>query len=200
MLEVCEKELSHLTPWEDNPRVNDHAVDSVARSIDTFGFNVPILCDQNFTIIAGHTRWKAAKKLSLATVPVIVLKMTDVERQAFALADNKTAEIADWDFPKLREILNELSSEDMNLQDLGFGESELVALLSDEEEPDWTEFDNRLAALENHSFALLPIKVPREAKRPIQEALRARAVEIGIDEKDKAVLAGRVIRKLLGVY
>jgi hypothetical protein len=83
---------------------------------------------------------------------------------------------------------------------LGFGESELVALLSDEEEPDWTEFDNRLAALEKHSFALLPIKVPREAKRPIQEALRARAVEIGIDEKDKAVLAGRVIRKLLGVY
>jgi ParB/RepB/Spo0J family partition protein len=81
MLQVREVELSQLKPWEDNPRLNDQAVAAVARSIRTFGFNVPILCDQNLTIIAGHTRWKAAKELDLKAVPVIVLEMTDAQRR-----------------------------------------------------------------------------------------------------------------------
>ena len=131
MLQVREVELSQLTPWEDNPRLNDQAVDTVARSIRAFGFNVPILCDRNLIIIAGHTRWKAARELGLETVPTIVLEMTDSERRAFSVADNKTAEIADWDFPKLREILDELSSEDVDLEDIGFNEEELRRLLKD---------------------------------------------------------------------
>jgi ParB/RepB/Spo0J family partition protein len=102
MLQVQEIEIEKLHPWEDNPRLNDHAVDAVAESIRSFGFNVPILCDQNLLIIAGHTRWKAAQKLGLEKVPVILVEMTDAKRRAFAVADNKTAEIADWDFPKLR--------------------------------------------------------------------------------------------------
>jgi site-specific DNA-methyltransferase (adenine-specific) len=125
MLQVREVELSELRPWEDNPRLNDQAVSTVAQSIRTFGFSVPILCDQNLTIIAGHTRWKAAKELNLKAVPVIVLELTGAQRRAFSLADNKTAEIADWDFPKLREVLTELSSEDVDLGDLGFSDEEL---------------------------------------------------------------------------
>jgi len=73
MLTVQEIETSALEPWEKNPRLNDHAVDAVAKSVETFGFNVPILCDENMKIIAGHTRWKAAKKLDMQYVPVIVL-------------------------------------------------------------------------------------------------------------------------------
>jgi ParB/RepB/Spo0J family partition protein len=102
MLQVQEIEIEKLHPWEDNPRLNDHAVDAVAESIRSFGFNVPILCDQNLLIIAGHTRWKAAQKLGLEKVPVLLVEMTDAKRRAFAVADNKTAEIADWEFPKLR--------------------------------------------------------------------------------------------------
>jgi site-specific DNA-methyltransferase (adenine-specific) len=131
MLQVREVELSRLKPWESNPRINDLVVDSVVRSIRAFGFNVPILCDQNLTIIAGHTRWKAAKELGLKAVPVIVLKMSDTQRQAFSIADNKTAEIANWDFPKLREILEELSSEDIALENLGFSDEELRRFLGD---------------------------------------------------------------------
>jgi len=94
MLEVQDVELSLLKPWEDNPRINDEAVDAVAKSIKSFGFNVPILCDQELTIIAGHTRWKAAKKIGMKSVPVIVLAITEDQRKAFAVADNKTAELA----------------------------------------------------------------------------------------------------------
>jgi len=120
--------VSKLKPWDDNPRLNDHAVEAVARSIRRFGFNVPILCDKGRNIIAGHARWKAAVKLGMAAVPVIVLPMTESQRKAFAVADNKTAEIADWDFPKLREVLEELQGEDVDLADLGYSDAELRQL------------------------------------------------------------------------
>jgi DNA modification methylase len=77
------------------------------------------------TIIAGHTRWKAAQKLGLEKVPVIMIEMTDAKRRAFAVADNKTAEIADWDFPKLREVLEELRSEDIDIKSMGFSDEEI---------------------------------------------------------------------------
>jgi DNA modification methylase len=129
MLAVKEINIENLHPWEDNPRLNDHAVDAVAESIRSFGFNAPILCDQNMTIIAGHTRWKAAHKLSMEKVPVIVIEMNDAQRRAFAIADNKTAEIADWDFPKLREILEKLRTEDIEIRGLGFSDEEIRRLI-----------------------------------------------------------------------
>jgi DNA modification methylase len=128
-MQVVEADVDALKPWEDNPRINDHAVGPVAESIRTFGFNVPILCDQNMNIIAGHTRLKAAQQLGLEKVPVIVLDMTEKQRRAFSIADNKTAEIADWDFPKLRDLLDELRSEDFDLNSLGFSDTDLRRML-----------------------------------------------------------------------
>jgi DNA modification methylase len=160
VLQIQEVELIKLHPWEDNPRLNDHAVNAVAQSIRSFGFKVPILCDQNLTIIAGHTRWKAAKKLGMNTVPVIMIEMTDAQRRAFAVADNKTAEIADWDFPKLKEVLEELRSEDIDIKSLGFSDEEIRRLILDEDDDENVipEIDNTavvtkpgdLFALGNH--------------------------------------------------
>jgi DNA modification methylase len=138
MLQVQEVELGKLIPWESNPRLNEHAVDTVAESIRSFGFNVPILCDQNSIIIAGHTRWKAAQKLGLDKVPVIVVEMTDAKRRAFAVADNKTAEIAGWDFPKLKEVLEELRAEDIDIQSLGFSDEEMRRFIFDENDDENT--------------------------------------------------------------
>ena len=133
MLQVQQIPIERLNPWEDNPRENDHAVTAVAKSIQKFGFNVPILCDQNMTIVAGHTRWKAAKTLALEVVPVIVVEMTDAQRRAFAVADNKLAELAKWDFPKLRDVLESLRSEDIEFESMGFSTEEMRRLLLDEE-------------------------------------------------------------------
>ncbi|SHL39792.1 DNA modification methylase [Desulfatibacillum alkenivorans DSM 16219] len=130
-MEIREKLLDELKPWEDNPRINDHAVESVARSIKSFGFNVPILCDEQMVVIAGHTRLKAAKVLGLSKAPVIILKMNEQQRRAFSIADNRTAEIADWNTDKLRDILDELRGEDVDLQDLGFSESDLRNIFQD---------------------------------------------------------------------
>lgn len=103
------------------------------RALMPLASNVPILCDQNMTIVAGHTRWKAAKKLGLEKAPVIQLQLTEEQRKAFSIADNKTAEIADWDFPKLREVLDELRSEDIDLHNLGFSDEDLRRILLTEE-------------------------------------------------------------------
>ena len=139
--------LDKLSLWGDNPRINDHAVDAVMKSISSFGFNVPVLCDQKLTVIAGHTRWKAAKKMGLAKIPVIVIEMTDNQRRAFAVADNKTAAIADWDFPKLREVLEELRSEEVDLESLGFSNEELRRFILDEgdDEDSLPEFEKQPA-------------------------------------------------------
>lgn len=133
MLEVKEIDIATLRPWEDNPRRNDHAVEAVAESIRSFGFNVPIICDQNLVIVAGHTRLKAAQKLGLLKVPVIIVEMDDAKRRAFAVADNKTAELADWDFPKLKEVLEELRTEDIEIKSLGFSDEEIRRLLRDDD-------------------------------------------------------------------
>jgi len=118
-----------LKPWEKNPRINDHAVEAVSKSIAEFGFNSPILCDENYRILAGHTRWKAAKKMGLETVPVIALTLSETQKNAFSIADNKTAEIATWDLPELSSLLEDLKIEEFNLDVLGFDTSELDNLL-----------------------------------------------------------------------
>ena len=114
---------SELIPYENNPRFNDAAVDQVAESIKAFGFRSPIIVDRKMVVIAGHTRLKAAEKLGLKEVPVIVASdMTDQQAKAYRLADNKTAEAAMWDFDMLDFELDGIA--DFDMADFGFrGES-----------------------------------------------------------------------------
>lgn len=106
---IKQMDTEKLKPYENNPRINDKAVDAVAKSIENFGFKVPIVIDKNNVIVAGHTRLKAAQKLHLAQVPCIVADdLTPEQVRAFRLADNKVGELAEWDFAKLEQELNEL--------------------------------------------------------------------------------------------
>lgn len=101
-MQIIEKNIKDLIPYEKNPRRNDEAVKYVAASIKQFGFKVPIVIDTNNVIVAGHTRYKASKKLKLETVPCIIADdLTDQQIKAYRLADNKVAEHAEWDFDLL---------------------------------------------------------------------------------------------------
>ena len=96
-MDIVNRRLAEIHPYENNPRFNDEAVDAVAASIQEFGFKVPIVLDSEGVIVAGHTRWKAALKLQLETVPCVVADdLTPEQIKAFRLADNKVAEIAYW--------------------------------------------------------------------------------------------------------
>ena len=199
MLKVQQIELSALKPWEDNPRINDEAVDAVVKSIETFGFNVPILCDQQFTIIAGHTRWKAAKKIGMKSVPAITIELSEAQRKAFAVADNKTGEIAGWDYPVLRKVLEELKCKKIDLPSLGYFQGELQALLTQQKEFDWKAFEERFKTKLTSMYVLLPVKVSVEMKEIFKRAINEFANEHEIKEKDPAKAAGQVLGLLLGV-
>lgn len=122
--EITQRKCTELIPYENNPRENDKAVDAVAASIREFGFNVPIVIDKDDIIVAGHTRLKAAEKLGLEDVPTIkVSDLTDEEVRAFRLADNKTAELAGWDFDLLSEELKGIT--ELNMAAFGFDQSEV---------------------------------------------------------------------------
>lgn len=100
--EVLIKDIADIKPYENNPRKNDKAVEAVANSIKEFGFKNPIIIDSENVIIAGHTRYKAAKRLRLKTVPVIIANdLTPEQVKAFRIADNRVSEIATWDFDLL---------------------------------------------------------------------------------------------------
>ena len=115
-MRIKNKKLTELTPYAHNPRINDAAVEAVANSIREFGFLVPVVVDKNNTIVAGHTRLKAAQALGLATVPTIDAgHLTAKQIKAFRLADNKTAELAEWDFDKLKAELESLPDFDMSM-------------------------------------------------------------------------------------
>ena len=119
-MKIVDKKVGELIPYENNPRKNDKAVPAVAKSIQEFGFKVPIVIDKNNIIVNGHTRLKAAKKLGLETVPCIVADdLTPEQVRAFRLADNKVGEIATWDDDKLEEELTELTGI-IDMQDFGF--------------------------------------------------------------------------------
>ena len=134
--QIVYKRVDELVPYENNPRNNKKAVDKVAKSIEKFGFKVPIVGDENNVIVAGHTRLLASKQLGLESVPVIVAKeLTDEQIKAFRLADNKTSEFAEWNEDLLIQELSEIESIDMSIFGFDDIENELEEELENDETP-----------------------------------------------------------------
>ena len=118
-MQIIDKKIGEIKPYEKNPRKNDNAVDAVASSISQFGFKNPIVIDGNNVIICGHTRYKAAQKLGLDVVPCVVASdLTDEQIKAYRLADNKVSELAEWDIDLLGEELDGIF--DIDMSDFGF--------------------------------------------------------------------------------
>jgi len=128
------RKIDDIRPYERNPRLNDKAVDAVAESLREFGFRQPIVVDTDGVIIVGHTRWKAAKKLGLAKVPVhVATDLSPEQIKAYRIADNRTGEIAEWDMEILPIELNDLREGGFDMIVLAFDEEELGKLLSSAE-------------------------------------------------------------------
>lgn len=139
---IKEIKITELKPYENNPRMNDGAVDKVANSIREFGFKVPIIIDKNNVIVAGHTRLKAAEILGLDKVPCIVADdLNEDQIKAFRLADNKVAEFAIWDFDKLGVELAQLE-DSFDMSEFGF--EDLDEPTDDELEIGTSENDDKI--------------------------------------------------------
>lgn len=120
-MEVLNLKIDEIKPYENNPRNNMDAVDATANSIKEFGWQQPIVVDKDMVIIAGHTRYLAAKKLGCDTVPVVVASnLSDEQVRAYRLADNKTGELAEWNTKLLDDELQDIL--DIDMTDFGFDE------------------------------------------------------------------------------
>jgi DNA modification methylase len=129
-MQIEMRKLSDIRPYENNPRVNDQAVEAVVRSIKEFGFRQPIVVDEQSTIVVGHTRFKAAQKLGLEMVPVhVATGLTAAQLKAYRLADNQCATLSAWDQDKLVVELVELKNLDFDLDLTGFSADDLVRLM-----------------------------------------------------------------------
>ena len=133
-LEVTYVATTDLIPYANNPRTHsDQQVAQVAASIQEFGFNNPILIDEHKSIIAGHGRLAAAQKLNMNTVPTILLEgLSEAQRKAYVIADNKLTENSRWDFDLLSLEIEQLKDLDFDVALLGFSEVELDGISSEE--------------------------------------------------------------------
>ena len=136
-LEIVMKKVADITPYDKNPRRNERTALKLKKSIDEFGFKNPIILDENDVIVSGHARLKAAMMLGMEEVPCIYASgLTEDEIRAFRIADNKTAEIAGWDYDKLCEEMNSLFKIDFDLDLTGFNEAEQFYYGSPEATPE----------------------------------------------------------------
>ncbi len=120
-IKIVMRDPHELIPYVNNPRHNEAAVEAVARSLRAFGFKVPIVIDKHDVIVAGDTRQKAALREELPLVPCIVADdLTPEQIMAYRLADNKVAELAEWDYKKLELELDALAALDIDMSMLGF--------------------------------------------------------------------------------
>lgn len=111
-MNILQLPLSEVHPYKNNPRKNDKAVDAVAESIKQYGFLVPLVISKEHEIITGHTRYRAAKKLGLASVPCILAdELTPEQVKAFRLVDNKVGELAEWDVELLPLELADIAAD-----------------------------------------------------------------------------------------
>lgn len=154
-MKLIELSIDEIIPYENNPRKNDNAVDKVAESIKEFGFKVPIIIDKDNIIIAGHTRYKAAKKLDIKKVPVIITEdLTEEQVKAFRIMDNKSSEFATWDYEALLVEMESLKLEDYNLELTGFDFNEIEGIMDkynpkDIEEDSDFNIEEQLESIEN---------------------------------------------------
>lgn len=137
-MEVLNLKIDEIKPYENNPRNNLDAVDATANSIKEFGWRQPIVVDKDKVIVAGHTRYYAAKKLGYDVVPVVdASDLSDEQVRAYRLADNKTGELAEWDFKLLDDELQ-------NILDIDMGDFGFELDISEDEEVKEDDFDEEV--------------------------------------------------------
>ena len=192
-MEIKEIEIDKIIPYINNPRKNLN-IDKVASSIKEFGFQQPIVIDKDFTIIVGHTRFEAAKKLGITKVPVQIADLSETQARAYRIADNRLNQDASWDTKLLNIEFNDLLSKDYNLDSLGFTTDELDTLfLKSSEDADIGLNENIEEDLDLTQDTVSDVKMIQlffnaENESKFREAINKISKENNIDNISDAVL------------
>jgi ParB-like chromosome segregation protein Spo0J len=192
-MDIQEIEINKIIPYINNPRKNLN-IDKVASSIKEFGFQQPIVVDKTNTIIVGHTRFEAAKKLGITKVPVQIADLSETQARAYRIADNRLNQDASWDTKLLNLEFNDLLSKDYNLDGLGFTTDELDSLfLKSSEDADIGLNENIEEDLDLTQETLSDVKMIQlffnaENETKFRDAINKISKENNIDNISDAVL------------
>ncbi len=132
-MKIQQIDIDKIIPYINNPRKNLNS-DKVASSIKEFGFQQPIVVDKDMSIIVGHTRYEAAKKLDLKTVPVVIADLPPLKAKAYRIADNRLNEDSEWDYNFLNIEFTDLLDNHYDLDSLGFNNQELENFITFEKD------------------------------------------------------------------
>lgn len=131
-MEIINKKIEELKPYEKNPRRNDNAVQYVKKSIEEFGFKVPIVITKDGEIVTGHTRYKASIELGIKEIPCVIADdLTEDQIKAFRIADNKVADYSFWDDELLKQEILDLKLNDYDILNTGMTDIDIMVLMSD---------------------------------------------------------------------
>lgn len=176
-MKIVTKKMSDIHPYENNPRINDLAVDSVAESIRQCGYIQKIVVDEKGVILAGHTRFKALQKLGYTECEVAVAEnLSEKQKKKYRLLYNKTNELAAWDFEKLDEELSNLDFDDF---DFGFPDGEEVSYI------DNLMDENFAGAGKEHELFSVTLNFPVEVEEQVMSYIKENTKDPLVD----AVLA-----------
>ena len=167
--------IEKLKPFLGNPRKNDESVDAVVKSIEAFGYTNPILVRrENNEIIAGHTRLKALQKMGAEQAPVIYLDLNETDARVYSVFDNKSVENAEWDFPKLADLLVDFDQIDVDLDLTGFDEDGIKRIIDGPSMPteeDWlSEFECAEGDKERTHFKITFV-LPNKYREPLEDII-----------------------------
>lgn len=184
-MEIQNISVDLIKPYENNPRFNDNSVQYVKKSIEEFGFKVPIVIDTDNNIIAGHTRYKASLELGLTHVPCIIADDLSPEQvAAFRVADNKVSEYSSWDYDLLEAELANITGIDM--KELGFIQYETDSFIDDLMNDE--EFKSKDESIDTFNITF---SFPKEYKADIMDYLAENPKEVIVEAIVKMILEAR---------
>jgi ParB-like chromosome segregation protein Spo0J len=194
-MQVKNIKIDKIIPYESNPRDNSAAVSKVAESLTEYGWQQPIVVDEENIILAGHTRHLAALSLGMEEVPIVTAKgLSDAQKKAYRIVDNKTSELAEWDKELLKSEFAALQELDFDLQLTGFDLDEITKIAGDEllefaddvEELEAVNFDE-LEALEKSHVKMFLLYLNTETEPKFREMCIKLQEKYAIDNITDAV-------------
>lgn len=184
-MKVQEIEIDKIVPYWQNPRDNKKTVERLVKSIENYGFNVPLVVNKDMVLITGHARLKAAKRLGMNTVPCNVVNLTDEQAKKYRIADNKIQELTDWKEEELFKELQEIGDK-MELLDIGFNLDEIDDIVGDiepiEEEPATSSYSTVEPTAAAQPVVTATVEATNyedeEEKKKLEELLKKRELEL----------------------
>lgn len=199
-MEIKQIDINKIKPYFNNPRkISKDAIEKVKKSIEEFGFQQPIVVDKDMVIIVGHTRLQASKLLNLSTVPTVIANISKEKIKSYRIADNRTSESSEWDYPLLNKEFIDLLESKVDLSSTAFDEFEFLKIMKDhnnDENIDFPEIDD----IENKSIEQITFTLSLEQAKIIKEIIDKVKKNISLSDSENTNSNGNALFHIVTNY